>query len=1161
MRKLFLLTIALIIAMSLNAKDTNAYKLKEISDEAKKITSKSNNRDGNYSEIFVEDFENGASDWTAVDETDPGTQWHIDTYNAYGDSGKSWWMGNPDVGANGGYLDNWYQVLDTPEITLPAAGEMILSFEQYRAMESPGIHENFDGWDGFNVRIRKSDEDYNQAVILTAISPEYNCSSMYSFGFIHEEDPDGIPGIPGWGGSTAWSYTSMSIPDSYHSKKVIISFAFASDGAECTEDCPALTGIFIDNINVADVFFNNGEDTTGFHAYSNTPIGGQLWHRYKDTDAPSPTHALGCFDPATGTYNPNMDNYFISPEIELPSGLDIIWDMQIKDELDEPSSELDCDYIIVQLRYLEGNQWSGWNSVSNPLGGQPQFVFTGNVNEWAPFSLCWPGYNDISVLAGYTVQFRIGLHSNADDSTAFGLCIDNFEIFSVLDLNPPRNLNAEYNYESNKVELCWNPPLLGNSEELSYNNSNWVSYISDAQPYAIKVSNQYDYDLPLVSVNFMLYSEDSKEKDISGTVDVIVWEDEGGKPGEVLYTVEGIGDIQNQIYKNVDVSSANIKIPAFDNIFVGITNFNTSNQGILAENTDDKNHSLCFSMGSWNSINEVYETLTNISITANVLINDPTAEQPIGYNIYRSLSDNMFDNVLTNVTDTVFTDDSFVPGNIYYYAVTAVYEEGESNYSNEVWAFVEIPTAQEYAYDDGNVSEGYSAGVPLNSLAVRITPDNYPVRVIRLKYFLFTNSKKLVLQIWEEEENGKPGEELLNPPLIVETDNLIANDWNIITLPEEYNIIIEQGDFFIGWVEVKDNSLIGLDNGIPSNDRSYKYTNGEWLDYSDEIPQNLMMRTIVDTLPALKANFTANKISGTVPLKIQFQDLSANVTAPITNWLWYFGDEDSSLVQNPVHTYQTSGIYTVSLSIIDENDSSATVSKNDYISVYPQIWSGDTDNNGIVDTLDILPIGVYFRESCTSRDVVSFDWIGHEFPGSWSEQNVAFADCNGDGTVNITDVLAIGLNWNKSHQTFSSSFTLPSDLTQYRESFVEIYDNCGEGEISMKIKNFIARTFNLAEVDSIKKNILFNSFPNPFSNSATINFYLKNDGQSGYLTIYNVRGQMIRQFSLQSNKSGENTIIWNGKDQYGAQVGNGLYLYMLEIDGKTVATKKMVFMK
>jgi len=321
------------------------------------------------------------------------------------------------------------------------------------------------------------------------------------------------------------------------------------------------------------------------------------------------------------------------------------------------------------------------------------------------------------------------------------------------------------------------------------------------------------------------------------------------------------------------------------------------------------------------------------------------------------------------------------------------------------------------------------------------------------------------------------------------------------------------------------------------------------------------MRAIVDTLPALKANFTANKTSGTVPLEIQFTDLSANVTASITDWLWCFGDGDSSLVQNPVHIYQTSGIYTVSLSIIDENDSSATVLKNNYISVYPQIWSGDTDNNGIVDTLDILPIGVYFRESCTSRDVVSFDWIGHEFPGSWSEQNVAFADCNGDGTVNITDVLAIGLNWNKTHTTYSSFFPLPSNLAQYRENFVEIYDNCGEGEISMKIKNFIARTFNLVEVDTIKKNILFNSFPNPFSNSTTINFYLKNDGQSGYLKIYNVRGQLIRQFSLQSNKSGENTIIWNGKDQYGIQVGNGLYLYMLEIDGKIGAIKKMIFMK
>jgi len=38
-----------------------------------------------------------------------------------------------------------------------------------------------------------------------------------------------------------------------------------------------------------------------------------------------------------------------------------------------------------------------------------------------------------------------------------------------------------------------------------------------------------------------------------------------------------------------------------------------------------------------------------------------------------------------------------------------------------------------------------------------------------------------------------------------------------------------------------------------------------------------------------------------------------------TNWLWDFGDGTTSTQQNPVHTYQTPGLFTVSLKIFDHN--------------------------------------------------------------------------------------------------------------------------------------------------------------------------------------------------------------------------------------------------
>ncbi len=52
--------------------------------------------------------------------------------------------------------------------------------------------------------------------------------------------------------------------------------------------------------------------------------------------------------------------------------------------------------------------------------------------------------------------------------------------------------------------------------------------------------------------------------------------------------------------------------------------------------------------------------------------------------------------------------------------------------------------------------------------------------------------------------------------------------------------------------------------------------------------------------------------SSTTPLIINFRDNSAG--SP-TSWSWDFGDNSTSTVQNPIHTYATEGKYTVNLTV------------------------------------------------------------------------------------------------------------------------------------------------------------------------------------------------------------------------------------------------------
>ena len=77
------------------------------------------------------------------------------------------------------------------------------------------------------------------------------------------------------------------------------------------------------------------------------------------------------------------------------------------------------------------------------------------------------------------------------------------------------------------------------------------------------------------------------------------------------------------------------------------------------------------------------------------------------------------------------------------------------------------------------------------------------------------------------------------------------------------------------------------------------------------------------------ANFTANKTEGTCPLTVQFTDQS---TGKITSWFWDFGDGETSTEQNPTHTYNSTGYFTVSLTVTGPGGSD-TETKENYIHV------------------------------------------------------------------------------------------------------------------------------------------------------------------------------------------------------------------------------------
>ncbi len=312
---------------------------------------------------------------------------------------------------------------------------------------------------------------------------------------------------------------------------------------------------------------------------------------------------------------------------------------------------------------------------------------------------------------------------------------------------------------------------------------------------------------------------------------------------------------------------------------------------------------------------------------------------------------------------------------------------------------------------------------------------------------------------------------------------------------------------------------------------------------------------------AVIADFVGSPTVGISPLTVTFIDSSKG---EIDNWLWNFGDDSTSTSQNPIHTYSNVGVYSVSLSVFGPMESSDTLICEDYIVVYPNtglIWPGDTDYSGEVNEEDVDLIAVNWKKTGTPRSSISFEWIGNDYPGNWDEPLASLADCNGDGLVDITDVLAICLNWDRTHSVAFETPFIPTNLEQYRDNFVEIYNSLRYSEIEIRIRNHIAKELGLPIIEIIKENYLEQNFPNPFCKTTEIIFGLKEGITSGGIKIYNLKGQLVKKFRIRNAKYGLNKVVWGGKDENNRSVSNGIYLYKLEINGKTVKTKRMLLLK
>jgi len=88
---------------------------------------------------------------------------------------------------------------------------------------------------------------------------------------------------------------------------------------------------------------------------------------------------------------------------------------------------------------------------------------------------------------------------------------------------------------------------------------------------------------------------------------------------------------------------------------------------------------------------------------------------------------------------------------------------------------------------------------------------------------------------------------------------------------------------------------------------------------------------------------------------------------------------------------------------------------------------------------------------------------------------------------------------------------------------------------------------------------LLGNAPNPFNPETRISFALSNS-EKVKISVYNLRGQLVRTLIDESLESGYHNVKWFGKDNFGIEVSSGIYFYQMQTSKKT-SVRKMLFLK
>ncbi len=121
-----------------------------------------------------------------------------------------------------------------------------------------------------------------------------------------------------------------------------------------------------------------------------------------------------------------------------------------------------------------------------------------------------------------------------------------------------------------------------------------------------------------------------------------------------------------------------------------------------------------------------------------------------------------------------------------------------------------------------------------------------------------------------------------------------------------------------------------------------------------------------------------------------------------------------------------------------------------------------------------------------------------------------------------------------------------------------VWEPVTNGEIMLRAiveYDQVANDDNVAPVFTLDAS----NYPNPFNPETTIAYSVPTSGSTN-LSVFNLKGQLVRTLVNGVREAGNHNVVWDGKDNNHNSVTSGLYFYRVTNAGKTV-TRKMLLAK